>query len=97
MVLVNFLFFKKKTPANIAKRRLQDVISENNIKNISNQSPCYLYKLKKDLTKIIRKYIPDPYILSVQLEKKDNASILKCKVIFSNEKHNKSGHTYHSN
>ncbi|URJ28324.1 cell division topological specificity factor MinE [Candidatus Blochmannia vicinus (nom. nud.)] len=85
MVLVNFLFLRKKTPANIAKKRLQDVISENKIKNINNHSPYYLYKLKRDLTQIICKYIHDPYILSVQLEKKDNTSILKCKVIFSKE------------
>ncbi|WP_331828695.1 cell division topological specificity factor MinE [Candidatus Blochmannia sp. SNP] len=87
MVLVNFLFLRKKTPANIAKRRLQDIISEHKIKNINNHSPYYLYQLKKDLTQIIRKYVPDPYILSVQLEKKDdNTFVLKCKVIFSNEK-----------
>ncbi|WHL25244.1 MAG: cell division topological specificity factor MinE [Candidatus Blochmannia vicinus] len=87
MVLVNFLFLRKRTPAKIAKRRLQDVISEHKIKNINNHSPHYLYQLKKDLTRIIHKYIPDPYILSVQLEKEDNNTfILKCKVIYSNEK-----------
>lgn len=86
MVSVNFLFLRKKTPANIAKRRLKNVISEHKIKNINNYAPYYLYQFKKDLTQILHKYISDPYILSVRLEKEDSTFVLKCKVIFSNEK-----------
>ncbi|URJ29582.1 cell division topological specificity factor MinE [Blochmannia endosymbiont of Camponotus modoc] len=84
MVLVNFFFFRKKTPANIAKKRLQEIISEHNIRN--NFTPYFLPQLKKDLVQTISKYIHNPRILSIQLEKKDNnTSILKCKIIFFNE------------
>lgn len=84
MVLVNFFFFRKKTPANIAKKRLQEIISEHNTRN--NSAPYYLPQLKKDLIQTISKYTHDPHILSIQLEKKDNeTSILKCKIIFFNE------------
>ncbi|WP_159715324.1 cell division topological specificity factor MinE [Blochmannia endosymbiont of Camponotus nipponensis] len=85
MVLVNLFFFKKKTPADIAKKRLKEVIAENSIRNHFHQ--YYLSQLKKDLIKTISKYTHDPHILSIQLEKKNNnTSVLKCKIIFFNEK-----------
>lgn len=89
MILINF-FLRKKTlisTANIAKERLQIIVAKRKSKLIVN-SPNYFPELKNDLLQVIRKYMQNPQIVSIQL-KKDNedTSILKCDFYFSNKKY----------
>lgn len=78
MVLANFFFRKKTiTTANIAKERLQIIIAERNIK--CELMPQYLPALKNDLLQVIKKYVRNPKIISIQFKNKDkNTCIVQC-------------------
>nr|BET44718.1 MAG: cell division topological specificity factor MinE [Candidatus Aschnera chinzeii] len=82
MTLLNFFLSKKKPTANLAKKRLQVIVSENsnNSKNI-----IYLVKLQRDILSVVSKYVKmEPKMLSMQLEHKNiNFTILKLKIILN--------------
>lgn len=82
MVLVNFFIRKKKaTTANIAKERLQIIISKHNNQHIATSH--YLTKLKSDLVQVVKKYIHNPQDISIHINNHDqNISILQCNVFF---------------
>lgn len=88
MFLMDFLISRKKTTANIAKKRLQIIVAE---QRQSNTEPQYLSQMKRDLLEVISKYVQiDPEMLSVQLEKKDGEiSILELNVTLAEIKGNK--------
>ncbi|CAL4321661.1 cell division topological specificity factor MinE [Buchnera aphidicola] len=83
MTLLDFFLSREKKTAFVAKKRLQIIIAEQN-KDIIQ--PNYIPKLKKDILKVICKYINiDQNSIKVQLEKnKKNISILELNVILPN-------------
>ncbi|URJ24940.1 cell division topological specificity factor MinE [Candidatus Blochmannia ocreatus (nom. nud.)] len=86
MVLLNIFSLKRKTPANIAKQRLKNIISKN-LKNKNITNPYFLAQLKLDLIQVINKYIHKPHVLTVRLEQKENdISLLRCKIIIFEKK-----------
>lgn len=89
MVLVNFFLRKKtSTTASIAKERLQIIVDER--KTQHKMILHYLPELKHDLIQVIRKYVHDPQIISIQFKKKDaDTTVLKCNVSITNKKYKK--------
>ncbi|CAL4321558.1 cell division topological specificity factor MinE [Buchnera aphidicola] len=83
MTLLDFFLSKKKKTAFVAKKRLQIIIAE---QKKSNFQPDYIPQLKKDILKVICKYINiDQNSITVQLEqKKKNISILELNVKLPN-------------
>ncbi|CUR53394.1 Cell division topological specificity factor [Serratia symbiotica] len=82
MTSLDFLLSRKKHTANIAKERLRIIIEE---RRRRDKEPPYLPDLKRDILKVICKYIKiDPKMLQVQLEQKDNnISVLEFNVTLS--------------
>ncbi|WMY96894.1 MAG: cell division topological specificity factor MinE [Arsenophonus sp.] len=79
MALLDFFLSKKKSTANIAKERLQIIIAE---RKRNNYRPAYLDEMKRDILKVICKYIKiSPEMLSIQFEQKnDDISVLELNV-----------------
>ncbi|CUX95935.1 Cell division topological specificity factor [Candidatus Gullanella endobia] len=78
MALLNFFISRKKSTANIAKERLQIIVAE---QRRGNNEPHYLPQLKRDLIEVINKYVQiDSKMLSMQLEKDGNISILELNI-----------------
>ncbi|WMY97334.1 MAG: cell division topological specificity factor MinE [Arsenophonus sp.] len=80
MALLDFFLSKKKeTTAYIAKERLQIIIAERRKKN---EVPSYLVDMKRDIFKVISKYVNiDPKMLTLQYEyKKNDISVLELNI-----------------
>lgn len=79
MTLLDFFLSRKKKTAFIAKKRLQIIIAEQKKNTIQ---PEYISKLKKDILKVICKYINiDKNCIIFHLKKKKkNISILELNV-----------------
>ncbi|UDG80870.1 Cell division topological specificity factor [Candidatus Hartigia pinicola] len=79
MALLDFFLSRKKPTANIAKERLQIIVAE---RRRGDSEPLYLSDMKRDILKVICKYIHiDPDMLSVQFEQKnDDISVLELNV-----------------
>ncbi|XBC39029.1 MAG: cell division topological specificity factor MinE [Buchnera aphidicola (Nurudea shiraii)] len=80
MALINFFLSQKKHTSKIAKERLQIIVAERRKKN---HEPNYLPELKKEIFRVICKYVKiDPKMISVQLDHKEkDISILELNVI----------------
>lgn len=80
MTILDFFLSRHKNTANIAKERLQIIISEqrNNI-----IYPKYFIDLKKEIFTVICKYVKiNPNMITIQFEKtKKNVSILELNII----------------
>lgn len=78
--LIDFLRGKSRNTANVAKERLQIIIShENAVNNVHNLN---LPQLKQDLLKVITKYIQvDENKINIQLENDNNISVLEMSII----------------
>lgn len=81
--LINLI--RGKSPsANIAKERLQIIISHERISRGANNLD--LPQLKQELLEVIAKYINiDEKQISVQLEREDNCSVLELNITLPNE------------
>ncbi|NIG99427.1 MAG: cell division topological specificity factor MinE [Buchnera aphidicola (Periphyllus acericola)] len=79
MSLLNFFLSRHQNTAFIAKKRLQIIVAEQRQNNIQ---PNYIPELKKEILKVICKYINiDKNSITVQLGHKDNnISILELNV-----------------
>ncbi|MXP56185.1 cell division topological specificity factor MinE [Pantoea sp. Mhis] len=79
MALLKFFLSHKKNTANIAKERLQIIVAEH---RKARNEPHYLPQLKRDILKVICKYVKiNPEMVTVQLEhKQDNISILELNI-----------------
>ncbi|OFC61017.1 cell division topological specificity factor MinE [Candidatus Erwinia dacicola] len=79
MALLDFFLSRKKSTANIAKERLQIIVAE---RRRGDSEPHYLPQLKRDILKVICKYVKiDPEMLSVKLDQKDDdISILELNI-----------------
>ncbi|NIH41110.1 MAG: cell division topological specificity factor MinE [Buchnera aphidicola (Periphyllus aceris)] len=79
MSLLNFFLSRQKKTAFLAKKRLQIIIAEQRQNNIQ---PNYIPELKRELLKVICKYINiDKNSITVQLgHKNNNISILELNV-----------------
>ncbi|MBG6245067.1 cell division topological specificity factor MinE [Candidatus Symbiopectobacterium sp. 'North America'] len=79
MALLDFFLSRKKNTANIAKDRLQIIVSE---RRRGDSEPHYLPQLKRDILAVICKYVQiDPEMVTVQLEQKgDDISVLELNV-----------------
>ncbi|CUX97398.1 cell division topological specificity factor MinE [Candidatus Hoaglandella endobia] len=84
VLLLDFLLFRKKNTANIAKERLQIIVAE---RRKGYHEPHYLPQLKLDLLEVICKYVKiDSNMLSIQLEQRDDEiSILEFNVMLPEE------------
>lgn len=84
MILTNFFIRKKilTTTANLAKKRLQVIISK---KNTNNKLKYYnLINLQNDLIQVIQQHIHEAKNISIQFKQQDqNTSYLKCVIFFS--------------
>lgn len=80
--LLNMLRGKSKT-ANVAKERLQIIISHEKATTSANKIDLPL--LKQELLAVIAKYITiDEKQISVQLEREDNCSVLELNITLPN-------------
>ena len=79
MALLDFFLSRKKHTANIAKERLQIIVTE---RRRGDSEPHYLPQLKRDILEVICKYVKiDPEMVTVQLDQKgDDISILELNV-----------------
>ena len=75
---------KKETTASIAKERLQIIVAH---ERSTRGGPDYLPQLKQDLLDVIRKYVEiSPDQVSVQLDKKDDLSVLELNIMLGGER-----------
>ncbi|QJC37651.1 cell division topological specificity factor MinE [Enterobacteriaceae endosymbiont of Donacia bicoloricornis] len=80
MNFINFFLSKKKKTANIAKKRLQIIISEESKKGYVY--PYYIVQLKQEILKVISKYVEiNPNMINIELDdKKKNISKLELNI-----------------
>ncbi|BAC24519.1 minE [Wigglesworthia glossinidia endosymbiont of Glossina brevipalpis] len=82
MALLKFFISKKEITSDIAKERLQIIVSE---QRKNSKEPNYLPMLKKDLIKVIKKYINlNSETLCVKLDHKNkkNIKIFELNIVF---------------
>ncbi len=77
------LIRQPRATANVAKERLQIIISHERIKR---QGPDFLPKLEQELLAVIAKYMPiDPNKVKVELDRQDDCSVLELNVTLPDE------------
>ena len=75
---------KKQNTAQLAKERLQIIVAH---ERSSRGGPDYLPQLKQDLLDVIRKYVQiSPEQVTVQLDKKDDLSVLELNIMLNSDK-----------
>ena len=73
-----FLRPRKENTARVAKERLQIIVAH---ERSTRGGPDYLPQLKQDLLDVIRKYVAiSPDQVTVQLDKKDDLSVLELNI-----------------
>ena len=79
MSIIDYLFRNRpKTTANIAKERLQIIVSH---ERTARSGPDYLPMLREELIKVISKYVDiDHDQVKVELERSGNCSILELNI-----------------
>ena len=81
MSLFNFLLPKRKS-ANLAKERLQIIISH---ERSNNTTPDFLPQLRKELIAVISKYIPlQEDQINIQMHRQDNHSTIEMNFVVPN-------------
>ena len=76
----SFLLGEKKKTANVAKERLQIILSHER-SGRTNYEPDYLPALQRDLIAVIAKYIKiNPDDIKLNLERQDNLDVLEVKI-----------------
>ena len=79
-----FLRPRKETTAKVAKERLQIIVAH---ERSTRGGPDYLPQLKQDLLDVIRKYVAiSPDQVTVQLDKKDDLSVLELNIMLNGDK-----------
>ena len=78
-----FLRPRKDNTARVAKERLQIIVAH---ERSTRGGPDYLPQLKQDLLDVIRKYVAiSPDQVTVQLDKKDDLSVLELNIMLGGE------------
>ena len=78
-----FLRPRKENTARVAKERLQIIVAH---ERSTRGGPDYLPQLKQDLLDVIRKYVAiSPDQVTVQLDKKDDLSVLELNIMLCGE------------
>lgn len=78
MSIMDYLFRTKPKTANIAKERLQIIVSH---ERTTRNGPDYLPMLQKELIAVISKYVDiDQDQVKVELERSGNCSILELNI-----------------
>ena len=79
-----FMRPRKENTAKMAKERLQIIVAH---ERSTRGGPDYLPQLKQDLLDVIRKYVEiSPDQVSVQLDKKDDLSVLELNIMLGGER-----------
>ena len=79
-----FLRPRKENTARVAKERLQIIVAH---ERSTRGGPDYLPQLKQDMLDVIRKYVEiSPDQVSVQLDKKDDLSVLELNIMLGGER-----------
>ncbi|MGL4206941.1 MAG: cell division topological specificity factor MinE [Aeromonadaceae bacterium] len=79
-----FLRPRKENTAKVAKERLQIIVAH---ERSTRGGPDYLPQLKQDLLDVIRKYVEiSPEQVTVQLDKKDDLSVLELNIMLNSDK-----------
>ena len=79
-----FLRPRKDNTAKVAKERLQIIVAH---ERSTRGGPDYLPQLKQDLLDVIRKYVEiSPEQVTVQLDKKDDLSVLELNIMLNSDK-----------
>ena len=78
-----FLRPRKENTARVAKERLQIIVAH---ERSTRGGPDYLPQLKQDLLEVIRKYVAiSPDQVTVQLDKKDDLSVLELNIMLGGD------------
>jgi len=78
-----FMRPRKENTAKMAKERLQIIVAH---ERSNRNGPDYLPQLKQDLLDVIRKYVAiSPDQVTVQLDKKDDLSVLELNIMLGGE------------
>ena len=78
-----FLRPRKDNTARVAKERLQIIVAH---ERSTRGGPDYLPQLKQDLLDVIRKYVAtSPDQVTVQLDKKDDLSVLELNIMLGGD------------
>ena len=79
MSLLSLLLGEKKKTANVAKERLQVILTHE--RTGRNPHPDYLHDLQRDLVAVLSKYVKiNPNDIKVNLERHDNLEVLEVKI-----------------
>ena len=79
MTLLNYLLGKRKKSAVVAKERLQIILAR---EHTDRDGPDYLPELKKDILKVVAKYVEvDLDRIQVHLDKDGDTDILELNII----------------
>jgi cell division topological specificity factor len=79
MSLLSLLLGEKKKTANVAKERLQFILTHES--SGRNPQPDYLPALQRDLVAVLSKYVKiNPDDIKVNLERHDNLEVLEVKI-----------------
>ena len=82
MSFLSFLLGEKKTSANVARERLQNILAHE--RGAGNASPDYLPQLQKELIAVISKYVKiNPEDIKVSLDRQDSLEVLEVKIEMS--------------
>lgn len=78
------LFKKKQPSANVAKERLQILVSH---ERAARNAPSWLPDLKNDILEVIKKYVEvEPEAISVSLGKEEHREILELNIALPERK-----------
>ena len=78
-----FMRPRKENTAKMAKERLQIIVAH---ERSTRGGPDYLPQLKQDLLDVIRKYVAiSPDQVTVQLDKKDDLSVLELNIMLGGD------------
>jgi cell division topological specificity factor len=84
MSLLEFLFGRKKSTANVAKERLQIILAHERATvngEDTNTTPAWLPELQHELVEVVAKYIKiNKEDLKINIEKRDNMELLEINV-----------------
>jgi cell division topological specificity factor len=79
MSLLSFFLGEKKKTANVAKERLQFILTHE--RTDRNTQPDYLPALQRDLVAVLSKYVKiNPNDIKVNVERHDNLEVLEVKI-----------------
>ncbi|MEJ2310481.1 MAG: cell division topological specificity factor MinE [Gammaproteobacteria bacterium] len=78
MSLLDYFRSNRNASANVAKERLQILVSH---ERAMRNAPSYLPQLQKELLKVIKKYVPvNDDAISIQVDRDDHQEVLELNI-----------------